>query len=406
MHPGTFASLREESIRDAEQVLFRAKENSRQRVLVPPGPPQWEVLHPYLGFVVEPVENLELQKDTFAAHGFPSNSGTLTCSGADIVIGIFGGSVAEIFVGDGSDALIEELTSAPEFSGRTFCVSTVALGGYKQPQQLLALQYFQSLGARFDIVLLIDGFNDIALALAENVPSGISIAYPWRWSLRIDGALDPHFLPILGQVSYLKQKRMEWAMVFRYVPLRFSTTASAVWMAWDRILSRRIATRKIAFLAERPPGPIPFAQRGPPQPAEGTGALLQELVAIWQRSSLLMEHAVAARGGLYYHVLQPNQYVEGSKPMGKVERSTAIVRNHPYGRWVHTGYPLLQHAGEELRKGSINFLDATMVFATHEEPLYVDNVGHFNSRGNAILGHFIAKAVLKDVRTRGGWVRR
>ncbi|MGV2341075.1 MAG UNVERIFIED_CONTAM: hypothetical protein LVR18_46165 [Planctomycetaceae bacterium] len=54
----------------------------------------------------------------------------------------------------------------------------LALPGYKQPQQLMALNYVLSLGGEFDAVLNIDGFNDGALSILENAQPKASIAYP------------------------------------------------------------------------------------------------------------------------------------------------------------------------------------------------------------------------------------
>jgi len=46
--------------------------------------------------------------------------------------------------------------------------------GYKQPQQLLVLSYFLSIGQPFDMVMNIDGFNEVALG-------GINDRYGWTF---------------------------------------------------------------------------------------------------------------------------------------------------------------------------------------------------------------------------------
>jgi hypothetical protein len=52
-------------------------------------------------------------------------------------------------------------------------VVKATIGGYKQPQQLMALNWFMALGGEFDIVINLDGFNDVALPALENVPTRI-----------------------------------------------------------------------------------------------------------------------------------------------------------------------------------------------------------------------------------------
>jgi len=44
--------------------------------------------------------------------------------------------------------------------------------GYKQPQQLLALAYFLSLGAEYDLIINLDGYNDIVLPVTDNYNLG------------------------------------------------------------------------------------------------------------------------------------------------------------------------------------------------------------------------------------------
>lgn len=56
-------------------------------------------------------------------------------------------------------------------------VLNLGQGGWKQPQQLLALNYFLSLGQRFDVIVNLDGFNEIALGYHNHL-SGIDYSLP------------------------------------------------------------------------------------------------------------------------------------------------------------------------------------------------------------------------------------
>ena len=48
-------------------------------------------------------------------------------------------------------------------SGRKIDIVRLALPGQKQPQQLMTLAWVQSLGAEFDIVVNLDGYNEAVL---------------------------------------------------------------------------------------------------------------------------------------------------------------------------------------------------------------------------------------------------
>ena len=51
----------------------------------------------------------------------------------------------------------------------------LALFGYKQPQQLTTLAYLMSIGGQFDLVLNIDGFNEVAASTSWRTPATTSI---------------------------------------------------------------------------------------------------------------------------------------------------------------------------------------------------------------------------------------
>lgn len=128
--------------------------------------------------------------------------------------------------------------------------------------------------------------------------------------------------------------------------------------------------------------------------------MYEHLAELWRRSSLQLSRLVEASGARYYHFLQPNQYLPGSKPMGADERTVAIIPEHPYRRAVETGYPLLQRAGAVLVKDGVRFADLTGAFSTRAEPLYFDSCCHVNARGNAILAELMSELIRRDTDAR------
>jgi hypothetical protein len=106
-----------------------------------------------------------------------------------------------------------------------------------------------------------------------------------------------------------------------------------------------------------------------------------------------MHRLCAANGIRYVHVLQPNQYVPGSKVFHPDEERREVTGRPRWGRFVKMGWPDLQAEGKALRQQGVEFVDLTMLFAEVEEPIYRDDCCHLNARGHEILGQALAEAV-------------
>ena len=120
------------------------------------------------------------------------------------------------------------------------------------------------------------------------------------------------------------------------------------------------------------------------------------LAEIWANSSVLLDRLCRGSGIAYYHFLQPNQYLAGSKPILEEEKRTAILEGHPYGEGVERGYPILIRLGERLRGKGVAYHDLTGIFAGHAEPIYIDNCCHYNQAGYDIMADAIARAIRGD----------
>jgi len=135
---------------------------------------------------------------------------------------------------------------------------------------------------------------------------------------------------------------------------------------------------------------------GPRVDFETDADLYEHLVDIWQRSSLQLDRLCRANGIRYYHFLQPNQYVDGSKLLTADERSQAFTEDHPYRAGVEMGYPLLVRAGVDLSAQGVRFVDLTRVFIDEESTLYVDDCCHFNEAGNRLIAARVTHELLTD----------
>ena len=371
-----------------------------------------EVIHPYIGFVESPECNnmTDEERNTYPNSeiraGIPiSEYGLIdkslpihTKSNDKVILGIFGGSVAFWFSAQGIDSLINELKKSPIFSNKEFIVVRVAIGGYKQPQQLIALSYLLSLGAQFDIIINIDGFNEVALPSTENIPKGVFPFFPRSWFMRVQDLPDPVIRSTVGEIFYLRSKRSKWARVFSKTPFRYSVTLNLIWKYYDRNLAMAISKDELILQGYNPKVGS-YVATGPSYHYESEPEMFKDLASVWKRSSIQMNRLCEANGIRYLHFLQPNQYVAGSKIMGEEEKKQAFVKIGPYKKGAEGGYPYLIKAGKELVNEGVNFHDLTMIFADKVEPIYTDNCCHYNQKGHEIIGTVIGQAIIQDINT-------
>jgi len=361
------------------------------------------ILHPYLGFVRNPA----VQHHVFSSrpvaepvneHGFFGPSPLEAGDPKTVRVVITGGSVATDLYLRSSEALRSELRRSPRLADARIRIVCLALDGMKQPQQLLALEYFLSLGASFDVVINLDGFNEIALPFAENVPAGLPVALPRSWQLYTAPLADDRSAILVARMSE-KRGQIERARgFFSREPFRRSSLSLILWDRWHaRLRSELLALEtglRDLLLRSQP------ARHAPRMRA--IEEVLAEATELWNRSSIQMWKTCRSNGIVYVHVLQPNQYVAGSKPLDASERRMEWAPDFAHRRATEQGYPLLIAAGERLRRLGVPFRDLTRIFEAERGTIYVDSCCHYNQRGNDMLAAEIARFVAASLEEAGG----
>ncbi len=324
-----------------------------------------------------------------------------------VLVGIFGGSVAEGFYLEGRGHLTRRLQRHPRYAGKEFIYLNFAMGGYKQPQQLQILSYFLAAGQQLDLVLNIDGFNEVVFAFNNS-----------RLNIDIHMPSAQHFLPMRDVVesSAMTEEKLEATWNIRDLKGRYQNNIHAmeetIWASKylvlkgvNKIIYRRYRAALVRFDQLTKPvragktDSIINIKHTPA--AENRARLIADTAGLWFRGSFNMARLAEGGGGAYYHFLQPNQYFSG-KTFTPEERANALDTSLPYGGFVKEGYPLLEKAVELLRKRGVNVFSAAAIFDKVAETLYTDTCCHFNPRGNQILAEFIAGCILKDkVKAKG-----
>ena len=362
---------------------------------------EWQrshVLHPFLGYVRHPTEADTESRLGVTEFGFiDAQVPLLKRNPKHFIVGLFGGSVATFLFADAGDRLRERLSTMPGVAGRKVELLNLSLPGYKQPQQLMALTYLQSLGAEFDLVLNLDGFNEVSMHQFQQrqVPYP---PYPKKWFAMTQAGTDPELLPFMARITYLRDGRRQWAAAFQGM-LGRSVSANLLWSVRDQQLARDLAEAQ-QHMADYEPDAAPYESIGPRWKAETPEETFEFLVDLWRRSSEQMQALCTAQDTLYLHFLQPNQYVPDSKPMGTEEQSVAVLEQHPYRFSVQQGYPLLQAEGAGLQLAEVAFHDLTQVFREVQEPIYIDTCCHINPRGSTLVAEAMADHIQQALQAR------
>jgi len=359
-------------------------------------------LHPYFGpthrpgipFDVPPPLRTGEADEAVSTNnfGFPSRVDYPFSKASDrqFFIGIFGGSVGAYFCRVGAARLEESLRRSESFNNREPVTLCFSHEGYKQPQQLLVLSYFLSIGQRFDLVINIDGFNEVALGR-------INDRFGWDISMPSHEHLDA-LINVVNQATLTPAKLESLARIVRYrqqlndIAERSNRTRFAsiefVLRRYYNFLRRRYEQERVRFdgLPSNPPANSPIHITPNVRPRNGS-AVYEDIAANWHDASVLMQQMLAARSIPYLHVLQPNQYYS-SRVFSTAEKAVAFNDASPFKEGAANGYPFLEKA---LEPGALN---AVHLFDAVRESVYVDDCCHYTSTGYRLLADFIARAVV------------
>ena len=280
----------------------------------------------------------------------------------------------------------------------------LAYSGIKQPQQVMHIANTLALGGEYDIIVNLDGRNELAITHQNYFRSGLSPFYPYGWQQR-QGLTGPQML-VANRIYALRQRQQRIGAAAGAPPWRWSALYGIV----NRYLWERADAEILTLnyeLANTLAAEYDLENHGPVWPAEPDDAMAPDLddlsriaLRVWYRSSVLLNDLAAAAGAEYYHFQQPNQYVPDSKPLTSAELADAYDPHVPSVAIYRGAYPMLRRLGEELRRQGINYYDLTQIFADHRETLYINRCCHVNARGNALLAESMVQHLAPALRRR------
>ena len=349
-----------------------------------------EVVHPFVGYVVDPSTEAGVNQ-----YGFLQVDGPIVKRRAGLVIvGVTGGSVAR--------ELCEQ--SAPELKRRLreligpleVAVVCLAQKGFRQPQQVMTCSYFQCLGAEFDFVVNLDGFNEGALYPKENMSDDAWYVYPRAWEFRLVDSNQPELTRLIAEAATLQRDRSDRARRFsklQWLPLM---SVHLVWrvldgLSRDKTYSTVIRARELTGASQRQ-----YSHVGPVQVFSSKADRTAALVDLWSQCSITLNRLCSASGARYLHRLQPNIGIDTVK-VKTAEEQRLAWDDAPYREASRAAYPALIARGAELKASGIDFEDLTRVYAGVAKSVYRDDCCHMNQLGYDLLARALAESIGQQV---------
>lgn len=394
-----------------EDKLLAASAANKSAVFVPANVEQngvirKPILHPYVGFSIDGKRvkpGCQSSDETACLNrirvdtDFPMAKRSATTA----VVGVLGGSFADGTVRGGSRQYFDKVISTlPEFENKEVVVYNMAMGAYKQPQQLMQLAYYLSLGAEFDLIINLDGFNEMAATYYGWRDAGLHPAFPKSWNHRVSSSLTREGLRAYSNKFQLLEGRSGLANFASGFPFRWSPMINVLWRFLDTGYVNRIANAELEiddlFKSSVENRDFAYEALGPDYDLASADAVAEYAAQLWVNSSLAMRDLAEGNGARYYHFLQPNQYIDGAKPLNPEERAIAISSSGGYGNVYKQTFPTLTRHSEQLKRQGVHYHDLTYLFKAIPDTLYVDNCCHLNPKGYDIVVREIVRTIAED----------
>ncbi len=351
-------------------------------------------LHPYFGYVVRP--GTKMAKWSANASGFWDDNPRFPVAPKpnQAIVAIFGGSVAAAIGMKETDfkAIRGAVAALPNYSGKEIVFLNFAISGQKQPQQLLVFAYYLSIGQQFDMVVSIDGFNEVYIANFLQ-RRGITPDFPTRYH-----QVSEFLQGVAEKADSIEAVYLDWrsSEVFR----RMEKCRLAICFYSYDVYARRLDRARSALrnsAAENPQdGGFIHVDRTPvgaavdaPEGEVFDDVFWTHAADVWYQASAAMATLARAQEIDYIQFLQPTFYYQAQA----VYDATATQE---YAVPVRYGYPKLLARLETLRQRGVNAVSLLDVFGgvgDMTRPMYADTCCHPNDAGYRIIMNRMAEEI-------------
>lgn len=313
------------------------------------------------------------------------------------IIGIFGGSVADVFAVVGKEKLVENLQQNDFFKDKEIIVLDFAKGGYKQPQQLMLVTYFLSIGQDFDMVINIDGFNELTMGYRNN-QDYLDISMPSTTVMQGFSKLtDQNTTEKIGALANINRDKRQLNELARIINNnKFASLNFVLEQYYTFRLNRYEEEINNFSQTESPNYPeTSLLFMTSVEELLEDHHLFEEIATMWAENSIIMNQLLSTRGINYFHVLQPNQYYS-NRVFSSEEAAIALDDNISFKPIIEQGYPAFIAKFDTLKENHVNFYNGIPIFDNELGIVYIDDCCHYTQLGNDLLADFIAKSILES----------
>ena len=369
-----------------------------------------ERLHPYFGYVQKPGPDFR-PGFKYNNYGFisPYDYPYTKTNNNQVIIGVLGGSVASNYsIYEVQNKILEKkLKQLPQFKDKEIIILSLATGGYKEPQQLITLNYMLSLGQKFDLVINIDGFNEIALANINN-QNKLNFAMPSASHVQAltglaNNSLSTPALKTLLSIKDNKPKIKNALETLKDCPLASCNAVMSLYVQ-ELVKNYRRDVARFERYRQKPTeddntaeSVIYFYMQ---YPILTDAELFPKIANHWVKTSILIHQVLSANKIPYFHILQPNQYYPTKRVFSEAEKKVAFSEDSPYKDSIKKGYPYLLKKVDELKANQINFFNGVSILDDTKEQAYIDNCCHYQKIGENILSNFVADSVVNVLKNK------
>ncbi|MFY7802712.1 MAG: hypothetical protein ACOVQ7_04735 [Limnoraphis robusta] len=364
-----------------------------------------ERLHPFFGFVQKPGPDFR-PGFKYNNYGFitPYDYPFEKTNENQIIVGVFGGSVASNYsIYEVRNGLLEKIfRQIPQYKNKEIIILSLAIGGYKQPQQLLILNYMLARGQKFDLIINIDGFNEVALSSLNNERQ-LDLAMPSPAHIEpltglANNSLSDKALKTLLEIKENKEELGEGLERLQDCQLASCNAVMSVYVE-TLVKNYRENLQKFERYRNRPldddqESVVFFYNQDEVLP---DAVFFEQVADYWAKTSILMHQVAAANNIPYFHFFQPNQYWQTNRKFSEAEKKIALNEVSPYKKGVTIGYPLLLERIDELKANNVNIFNAVNIFDQISEPVYKDNCCHYNAKGEEIFSTYIGRSIVETL---------
>lgn len=312
-------------------------------------------VHPFYGQVAGKAAGFE--SDISVEKNFSAVSKMPLDPDAQIKVLVLGGSVAAHLSRKPLSNVPDNLLAGrlnSTFRTDRFVVYNAAFGGGKQPQQYFKLLYLDFLGFRPDVIINLDGFNEIALPLVENYEHRLNAIYPRSFDeLVFSSAYDGSCFNTNNFLLSFNS-RLPAVEAFKWAFIKYCHEAS-VQGSSDNVLNNDLFNKE-------------------------KDKYLKSAVAVWENGSNKISDFAVRNSITYLHFIQPNQHLEGSKPLTDFEGQISS-KYLPYKGAIKKHYRklVLKNLDTEFK------FDYRYLFVDELKEIYSDDCCHLNMLGMEMM---------------------